>query len=356
MNDPGMTEVVLLIACYNGRTCIGDCLRSLDEANPAGMLVRIIVADNASGDGSAEMVASEFPGVDLIRLPGNLGFTGGINAAWRFSREKYPSAPYVAVVNQDIIARPGWLDALVAHLEQNSAAAAAQPKVLLWPNKDQFNTAGNESHYLGFGLVTAYGQRDAGQFDAPREIDFPSGAAVLIRAEALEGRDLLDEEFFLYLEDAELGWRLRQLGYRIDYVPSSAVWHQYTFRQDYRFYFFLERNRWYLLAMYYKTPTLVLLLPAMIAMELGQFFFAWKNGVLRQKIKACAYFMFPPNLSALLKRRRLAQSRRRIRDREFVRHFVEEIDLPELRSTVLRRIGNPMLGFYWRMVRPLIFW
>jgi GT2 family glycosyltransferase len=351
-----MTEVVLLIACYNGRRCIGDCLRSIIESNDPEIQIRIIVADNASTDGSAEFIAQEFPQVDLIRMPGNLGFTGGINAGWELGRRKYPQAPYVAILNQDIIARAGWLGALVSHLEQNPNVAAAQPKVLLWPEKERFNTAGNQSHYLGFGLVTAYGQHDTGLLDRPHEIDFPSGAAALIRAQALGGDDLLDDQFFLYLEDAELGWRLRQLGFRVDYVPAAAVWHQYSFHHDYRFYFFLERNRWYLLAMYYKTPTLLLLLPAILAMEAGQFYFAWRKRVLGQKLKACAFFVSPTHLSGLWRRRRLVQGRRRVGDREFIRNFAAEIDLPELRSRALRSIGNPLMRIYWRLVRPLIFW
>jgi GT2 family glycosyltransferase len=351
-----MTEVVLLVACYNGRRYIGDCLRSLIESDDGGIRKQIVVADNASSDSSGDFIAQTFPSVDLIRLQKNVGFAGGMNAAWNHARAKFPEARYIAVINQDIIARSGWLGSLVSHLDSNPNVAAVQPKVLLWPEKERFNTAGNESHYLGFGLVTAYGRVDDGSYDTVREIDFPSGAAMVVRGEAIAGGDLFDELFFLYLEDAELGWRLRQLGRRIDYVPAAAVWHQYEYRHDYRYYFFLERNRWYLLAMYYKTPTILLLTPIFIAMELGQFYFAVRNQVGGKKLKACLFFCVPANLSRLLRRRREIQRRRRIGDREFVRRFVAEIDLPELRSGVLRRVGNPLLKTYWRLARPLIVW
>jgi hypothetical protein len=351
-----MTEVLLLIACYNGRQCIGDCLRSLIDSQDPGVLKHIVIADNASSDGSAEFIAQSFPEVELIRLDRNRGFAGGINAAWHHARGKYPTAQYVAPVNQDIIAQSGWLGALVSHLDSNPNVAAVQPKVLLWPQKNRLNTAGNQSHYLGFGLVTAYGQADDGSFDRTREIDFPSGAAMVVRADAIRPSDLFDELFFLYLEDAELGWRLRQLGRRIEYVPAAVVWHQYEYRHDYRYYFFLERNRWYLLAMYYKTPTLLLLAPIFLVMEAGQLYFAWRNGVLAQKMQACLFFCVPANLARLLRRRCEVQRRRRIGDREFTRPFVSEIDLPELRSRTLRRIGNPLLRAYWRLIRPLIRW
>jgi GT2 family glycosyltransferase len=351
-----MTEVVILVACFNGRRFIGDCLRSLIESDDGDIRKHIVVADNASTDESAELIAQSFPDVELVRLWNNAGFAGGMNAAWHCARQKFPSARYIAAVNQDIIARSGWLGALISHLGSNPQVAAVQPKVLLWPAKDRFNTAGNESHYLGFGLVTAYDRVDDGSFDSVREIDFPSGAAMLIRAGSIGSGDLFDELFFLYLEDAELGWRLRQIGYRIDYVPTSAVWHQYEYRHDYRYYFFLERNRWYLLALYYRTPTILLLLPIFIAMELGQFYFAIRNGVAGKKLQACLFFCSPKHLARLLQRRREVQRRRRVSDREFVRPFVAEIELPELRSHMLRKIGNPLLKAYWRLARPLIVW
>ena len=351
-----MTRVAILIACYNGRACLGECLRSLLEGREEHVETSIIVIDNASTDSSADFVQRQFPQVELIRLKENRGFAGGINAGWEYARRKFPDLQYVAAINQDIVAQSGWLSKLARHLRDHPATAAAQPKVLLWPAKDRFNTAGNRSHFLGFGLVTAYGQLDDGSFDQSREIDFPSGAAVLIRAQALTDGEVFDELFFLYLEDAELGWKLRQLGHRIDYVPEAVIWHQYGFHQDYRYYFYLERNRWYLLATYYKPATLLLLLPAIVAMELGQFYFAARNGVLGQKWAACAFFASAPNLSRLLRRRRQAQRRRRIGDRQFLGRFVGEIDLPELHSRTLRRIGNPLLRTYWRLARPLIFW
>ncbi|MGA2442691.1 MAG: glycosyltransferase family 2 protein [Tepidisphaeraceae bacterium] len=351
-----MMRVAILIACYNGRECLGDCLRSLLDSRDPDVDASIILIDNASTDSSADFVERQFPQVELIRLKDNRGFAGGINAGWEYARRKFPDLQYVAAINQDIIAQSGWLAKLAGRLRDHPSTAAVQPKVLLWPQKDRFNTAGNRSHFLGFGLVTAYGELDDGSFNQCREIDFPSGAAVLIRAQALGGREIFDELFFLYLEDAELGWKLRQLGHRIDYVPDAVIWHQYRFHRDFRFYFYLERNRWYLLATYYKMPTLLLLLPAILVMEMGQLYFAWRNRVLGQKLAAWAFFASPRNVSRLLRRRREAQLRRRIGDRQFLRAFVGEIDLPELRSQTLRRIGNPILRTYWRFARPLIFW
>jgi len=345
-----------LVVCFNGRRVLHDCLRSVLDSQDPGLARRVIVIDNASTDGSAEFVRQNFPAVDLVTLDDNRGYGDGANAGWDHARRSYPQAHYLALLNQDTIVKSGWLAALVDHLQQHPAVAAAQPKLLLWPQKDRFNSAGNQSHFLGFGLVSAYGRIDDGSLDRPRPIDFPSGAALMIRTDAVGPDRPFDELFFLYLEDADLGWKLRQLGHRVDYVPAAVVWHQYNFQRDYRFYYFLERNRWYLLAKYYRIPTLLLILPALLLMEAGQFYFAWRNKILRQKLRACAFFMSGKNLARLLRRRRDAQRRRRIGDREFTRDFLGRIDFPEIHSPLLARVGNPLLAAYWRVARRLIFW
>jgi hypothetical protein len=353
----GVTSVTILIACFNGKAHLEDCLRSVLASIDPGIALSIVVVDNASADGSAEFVDRAFPDVEVLRLPENRGFAGGNNAGWHYIQRRPTPTDYLAILNQDTIVQSGWLRALVDHLQNRPAVAVAQSKVLLWPQRDRINTVGNSSHFLGFGFMTGYGQINNGRFQQPRPIDFPSGAAMLIRAETLRPAGLFDDLFFLYLEDAELGWKLRQMGYRIEYVPQSVVWHKYAFRKDYqKHYYYLERNRWYLLATYYKTPTLLLLAPALLAMEVGQLFFAWRNGVLAEKFKAYQFFLCPAQLSRLLHRRREAQHRRKISDRAFTRSFIARVEFPELKSLLLDRIGNPMLNAYWQIVRKFIWW
>jgi len=354
--NPETPQVAVLVVCFNGRRVLGDCLRSVLDSEDPGLARRVIVIDNASTDGSAEFVRCNFPDTDLLQLPANRGYGGGANAGWDHVCRAYPRTQYLALLNQDTIVKSGWLAALVAHVQQHRAVAAAQPKLLLWTQKDRFNSAGNQSYFLGFGLVSAYGRIDDGSLDQPHPIDFPSGAALVVRTDAIGPDELFDELFFLYLEDADLGWRLRQLGHRIDYVPAAVVWHQYAFQRDYQFYYFLERNRWYLLATYYKIGTLLLILPALLMMEAGQLYFAWRNKILRQKLRAWAFFLSGKNLARLRRRRRDAQRRRRIGDRAFTRDFLGRIEFPEIHSPLLVRVGNPLLAAYWRIVRPLIFW
>jgi GT2 family glycosyltransferase len=351
-----MIEAAVLIVTFNGREFLEECLTSVFNSADPDLQTGVIVIDNNSTDGSAQFVREKFPEVEVLALTENRGFAAANNAGWRFAQQKFPNLQYLAILNHDTIVKPGWLFALTSHLQGKPQCAAAQPKILLWPNKDRINTAGNQSNYLGFGVVTGYEQIDDGKWDQPREIDFPSGAALVARVSAIQTPGLFDDEFFLYLEDADLGWKLRQMGYTVDYIPAAVVWHKYTFQRNYEFYYYLERNRWLLLLTYYKLRTLLLISPMLFLMELGQFYFAVRNRVVAQKIRAWRYFFCPDNFSRVMNRRQEAKVRRKISDRQFMKEFAGKVEFSEIKSKTLRRIGNPLLDFYWRLVRPLIFW
>jgi len=356
MPQSNIAEVAVLIVCFNGRNFLADCLKSVSESDDAGLVRHIIVIDNASTDDSADLLRNEYPQIELLSLGENRGFAAANNAGWEYARDKYPNLQYLAILNHDTIVQSGWLTQLTDHLQHFPTVAAAQPKILLWPQKNLFNTTGNQSHYLGFGMVSAYGQIDDGSRDQIHPIDFPSGAALVVRVDVIKQVGLFDDLFFLYLEDADLGWKLRQTGWQIDYVPTSVIWHKYTFQRDYQYYFYLERNRWILLGTYYKTLTLLVLMPMAIAMEIGQLFFAWRKKILGQKFRAWLFFAKPANLAYLLRRRRQARNRRRISDRLFTQNFIAQIEFPEIKSRTLYAIGNPLLKFYWRIARRLIIW
>jgi GT2 family glycosyltransferase len=405
VNAPDFPQVAVLIVCFNGRDYIRECLSSVLASDDGPIGRHVVVVDNASTDGSDELIAAEFPQVNLVRSDVNGGFAGGNNLGWQFIRSNLPRVRFIALLNQDTIAVTGWLRALGDYLDGHPIAGAVQSKVLLHPETHLLNTAGNASHFLGFGFTTGYRQPDDGRFDRVRSIDFASGAAMMVRVDAISpvrdvapfpssgtpgegqgggwepqrvvnhsdanphpspppeyrrreihGDSLFDETMFAYLEDAELSWRLRQLGYDIVYVPTSVVQHKYRFAGDYRNYYLLERNRWLLLATYYRTGTFLLLLPALLAMEGGQVYFSWRHGVLREKLRAWRYFTDRRNLARLIARRNAAQRRRVIGDRAFTAHFIAEIEFTELKSRVLRWVANPVLKCYWRAMKALVAW
>ncbi|MEE9211697.1 MAG: glycosyltransferase family 2 protein [Phycisphaeraceae bacterium] len=349
-------HVAIIIVAYNSRDDLGDCLESVLASDDAGLHRHVIVVDNASTDGTRAFLAQRFPQVDLIESRTNLGFAGGNNLAWDYTRKNHPDSQYLALLNPDTIVTSGWLRPLVQYLRQNPGVASVQPKLMLHPQTDRINSAGNRSHFLGFGFTSAFGELDQGQYHQPRSIDFASGAAMMVRTESLERVGLFDDQMFVYLEDAELSWKLRLIGYDTVFVPAATVYHKHNVQSTFKYLYYLERNRWILLLTYYKAATLLLLIPAMLVMELGLFGFAISRGMFWQKLRAWIDLLHPHNMRKLVAKRRETQSRRTISDRKFMTRFTGTIDYPPINHGLVRYVANPLLAAYWWFVRRLIRW
>ena len=314
----------------------------------------MVLVDNASEDGCGEYARKRFPEVDVIRCEPNRGFAGGNNFGWEHIQRHYPDTDFLALLNADTQVHSGWLTPLVDFLEAHPHAGAAQPKIMLYDRACAFNTVGNRSHYLGFGMMTGYQEEDLGQYDTPCEIHYPSGAAVMIRMDWLRELGLFDEAFYMTLEDADLGWKLRLAGHPNWYVPTSKVYHKYIPDTPHKLYEYLERNRWILLLTYYPLRTLLLLSPALFFMEIGQIVFALMNRLLSAKLKSWTWFWRGENLLHLKNRRRAAKQMRVPEGVELATGFVGEICLPSGNPVILKWIGNPLLRRYWRCVRKMI--
>ncbi len=373
------TKVVVLISCFNGRSDLPKCLESLRDSVDPDLQTHILVVDNASTDGSGDYIRANFPNVECIRLDPNAGFTGGNNFGYEHIVASQSDAQYVALLNVDTEVESGWLRALVDTMQNHDDAGAVQAKLLLHPDvledvRDDekldhagngagkgaghriINTVGNRSHFLGFGFMIGYGEDDRGQYDQPRVIDFASGAAVLLRMDLLQQVGLFDQEMYMYLDDADLCWKLRQIGYQSYIAPKSVVYHKYRPNAPTKYYYYLERNRWILLLTYYRIPTLLLLLPALNLMDWGQIIFSLGQGTLGQKLRSMFYFWRPTKLAGVWRRRRIAQKRRTRRDRFFLSQFSGAIRSPVVEHPLLRWVGNPILSAYWAVVRKIIFW
>lgn len=354
MNEQSI-EVAVIIVAYNSRDDLAECLAGVDHWVGDGVVLHVVVVDCASDDRCAELVRERFPEIDLIEAERNLGFAGGNNLGWAHVQTNYPAVKYVALLNPDTLPGAGWLDPLIDRLENNPGAATCQPLVTLHAQPDRINTAGNRSHYLGFGFVTSCGE-PIPEGLTPRRIGYGSGAAMLARADLLTEHGLFEPQMFLYCEDTDLGWKLSQLGYIHELVPESRVAHKFKPGASLAHYYYLERNRLWLLFVYYKRPTLLLILPAALLMEAGQLLFALMHGRLRDKLRGYGYFLNRDNRKHLLDLRRTAQNRRTVCDKDFLRNFTGTIDYPTLRGPLVRFIGNPLFGAYWWLVRRVIFW
>ena len=349
-------QVVVLICLYHSRPYLPDCLGSLFAHDEPGIDMQVIAVDNASPDDSVAYIREHFPQVHLLELDHNRGFTGGNNAGWQYMLAHFPQADYLTLLNHDTLVEPGWLRPMVDHLASRPCVGCVQPKILLHPQTDTLNTAGNRSHYLGFGYMTGYGQKDQGQFDQPALIDFASGAAAMIRAGLLLQTGLFDDVMFAYLEDADLAWRLALQGQASARVPTSRVYHKYTIKAPFQAYDLLERNRFWMIFTCYKLPTLIAIGPALLFMEAGQWFFAWKHKLLRKRLSVYAFFLKPAHWGKLITRRRYLQRTRLVSDRQFTQHFAGDIHFDAIDHPLLRHVANPILGAWWKLVRKIMWW
>jgi len=356
ITDLASAEVAIIIVCHNGRKFLPDCLGALHASDDGGLRKHVIVVDNASQDSSEQFIRESFPQISLIQSGTNLGFAAANNLGWELVSKQAQKCEFIYLLNQDTVVESGWLRPIVDYLREHNEVGIVQSKLLLHPRVDTINTIGNRSHFLGFGLLGGYGERDQGQYDTLRSIDYASGAAVMIRSIHLHSLGLFEDQMFMYLEDADLSWKVRQAGYDVRMLPASRVFHKYRFNRDFRFYYHLERNRWWLLLVYYRLATLIVVMPAALLMEIGQLAFAAYLGKLADKIRSYAFFLQPRHIRLISGLRTAAQKRRTISDREFTKNYTGTIDTPELQLFLIRWVANPLLGVYWSLVRLFMFW
>ena len=221
-----MARVAVIILNWNGEKLLREFLPSVVKYTDPG-LGRIVVADNASEDDSVRILEQEFPEVELIRFSQNHGFAGGYNRAVGLVPEEI-----VVLLNSDVEVAPGWLEPLVALLDEEPGIAAVQPKILAYTNRNHFEYAGACGGFidsLGFpfcrGRILNVTEEDRGQYDEVREVFWCSGAALCIRRESYLQAGGLDERFFAHMEEIDLCWRIRNRGYALKVQPASVVYH-----------------------------------------------------------------------------------------------------------------------------------
>jgi hypothetical protein len=212
-----LTDLSVSIVNTNSRELLLACLETLRGAS-----AEVVVLDNASEDGSAEAVRERFPDVRVIAQELRAGFGANHNAVIRSTEGRY-----VYVLNEDTTAGDWAFEQIVAYLDANPRVAALGPR-LVYPDGRLQDSAWR----FPTPLVSAVGLLTLGKLgvkqshgDEPGPVDWVMGAALVLRREALAEVGLFDEEFFLYSEEVDLQFRLRQAGWEVHYLPSATVVH-----------------------------------------------------------------------------------------------------------------------------------
>ena len=219
-------KTAVVILNYNTRDYLKRFLPGL-IASCQGQDAQVVVADNASSDGSVDLLKTEFPEVPLIQLDRNYGFTGGYNRAL-----EQLEADYYLLINSDIEVPEGWLQPLVDWMDSHPRCGACGPKLLSYAQKDRFEYAGAAGGLLdryGYpfcrGRILQHIETDHGQYDTPAHVLWVSGACLLVRASVWKALGGLDERFFCHMEEIDLCWRMQLQGWEVTLVPLSSVYH-----------------------------------------------------------------------------------------------------------------------------------
>jgi GT2 family glycosyltransferase len=232
-----MIDIAVIIVSWNVRNYLSDCLRSLAAEFQASHLnAEIWVVDNASTDGTVELLEDLFPQVHVITNSHNVGFAAGNNQGMRAAAERHPR--YYFFLNPDTLVRPGALGRLVKTLDERPRAGMAGARLIYGDGRLQHS--GFSFPGLGqliFDLYPMpprlYDSRLNGRYPrryyqtsrSPFAIDHPLGATMLVRADVAESTRGFDEAYHMYCEEIDWSWRVRESGWEIFVVPAAEIVH-----------------------------------------------------------------------------------------------------------------------------------
>ncbi len=226
-------DLSIIIITYHSRAPVERCLESLEGHAPSCEYETIVI-DNASSDGTAETVARRFPRVRIVVNSDNLGYSRGVNQGMRLSTGRA-----ILIINPDIIVEEGSIDRLMEFLDRTPDAGIVGSKLVYSDGSLQYSCRSFYTMsalvlrrtFLGKLFPRARALREHLLMDydheAPRKVDWILGACMLVRREAIEKVGAMDERFFLYFEDIDWCYRMKNHGWSVYYVPSSVMIHVY---------------------------------------------------------------------------------------------------------------------------------
>jgi len=328
----------VIVVAYDSGPALLSCVASIWADEPDW---EVIVVDNGGGGEELEAVAAAGR-VTIVAPPKNLGFAGGCNLG-----AKVASGETLVFLNPDTVIKPGSLLRLVEPLgDPEIGIVTARLRLLDQP--ELLHAAGTVIHVSGLGWSGGYGT----SADSPvglTDVTAPCGAAMALRTDVFHELGGFHDEFFLYQEDVQLGWRAQMAGRRVVYSPAADVYHDYDFDRHKKKRYFMERNRIAFLGTCFSARTLLLLSPLLLVTELAMLVLAARQGWFKDKLRGWMWLL--RNMRRLHRRRRQTQRGRTVRDRDLAGLLTAVVDPGVIRVPALVQLLNPLLVGYWILVR-----
>ncbi len=220
------TKVAIVILNWNGKNYLGQFLPSVVKYS-SGPSIAIYIADNNSSDDSIEFIRINYPDIKIISFDKNYGYARG----YALALPKIDS-DYYLLLNSDVEVTENWLGPLINLMDNDNSIAAVMPKIRSFNRREFFEYAGAAGGFIdkfGYpfcqGRILTHIEKDEGQYDELKEVFWASGACMFLRASAYSRTGGFDGNFFAHMEEIDLCWRLKRLGYSIYYCSDSVVYH-----------------------------------------------------------------------------------------------------------------------------------
>ncbi len=322
--------VTIIILNWNGRDVLDACLESLQQQTFRDF--RVIVVDNASTDGSLDLVPRIFPAAEIMALGRNTGFARGNNIGFGSV-----DTPYTALLNNDTVACPDWLASLVSTMEETPEAGFASSRMLLCDQPELIDRAGDTYCQSGTALLRGRG-KPADTFLQREWVFGACAGAALYRTAMIKRIGLFDEDFFLRYEDIDLSFRAQLAGYKCIYVPEALVYHRNgnsIGENSPKSLYYSHRNLEWVYIKNMPTGLFLKSLPLHLLYNLGAFLFLAAGGQIGIFLKAkIAAFK---DLKTILGKRRKVQALKNVTDDYLWLLMEKEAFLPRIK----RKLTHP---------------
>jgi GT2 family glycosyltransferase len=318
-----MPAVSIIIVNWNGKNFLASCLDGLKQQTYRDF--SIILVDNGSNDGSLELVQKNYPEVQIIALSENLGFAVANNIAL-----KKVLTEYVALLNNDAVPHPEWLEYLMKAHQENPEAGFAASKMLFYHNPKIIDRAGDVYTTAATALLRGRG-KPSETYNNQEWVFGACAGAALYRTRMLEDIGLFDEDFFLLYEDVDLSFRAQLRGYKCLYVPEAIVYHMASssIGDDSPIsVYYSHRNLEWVYVHNIPASLIKRTIVPHIVYDIAAFFFFVAKGRGGPFIKAKWHAL--KGLNRALKKRYRIQNNRKVIDEYIWNLFEKELFLPRL--------------------------